>query len=338
MSISKSIVKLENKVEQLEESLNKLQSKTKDMINDIGFTVYTKNLLNLNIIDNYKFHLRTLDNPNKNSQFYQVKIRFLNYSEQDITFNLFADNLQIANDTQAYNKGINEAVIYGTYSNLISDKIVIELQVKPRANKQLTILNTTMTVWGNSQTNDLEYSASETESKYFISYISNNRLYYKYYNKSQNANDLDFTFYEEAISHSTCTLNENIYLFRVDLDGNLFFSNIDSFNENFICSDVSNISCCANADTIIFCYISQNKCYYGEIKNNVVISNNTLTTPFGLYKACYIYFNSTNSKFYIVVTNNKNNNYLLESISTANSSSENISANITLTIDEIGDT
>lgn len=332
-SITRSILQLKNKVERLEETVQKLQSKTKDMITGIGFTVYTKNLLNKNITDNYKFRLKTLENTNHNTQFFQVKIKFLNYFEQNISFNLFIDNLQIASDTQTYKKGINETVVFGNYTNLVDNKIVIELQVKPRAKKQLTILNTTLTVWGESGTQDADYSAAETQTKYFLSYISDERLYYKFFEKNTDANELDFNFYEESISHSTCAFDDTIYLFRVDPDGNLFFSTADDFNEKFICGDVSKVSCCGNSQKIIFCYIKNGECYYGEIKNNIVISNNKLTTPFGTYKNCCVTFNSYNNKCYIVITKTNNSNYLLESIQETKSLSENISASVNLQIE-----
>lgn len=333
MSIERTIYQLKSKLEHLEENVEKLQSRAKDMITNIGFSVYTKNLLNLNIINPYKFRLRTLENNAKNAQFFQIKIRFLNYHEQDISFNLFADKLQIASDTKSYAKGINECIVFGTYTNLISEKIVIELQVKPRANKQLTILNTTLTVWGDSQETDTEYSATETSTKYFLSYISNQRLYYKFFDKTKNANDFDFNFFEEALSHSSATLSNEVYLFRVDPDGNLFYCTMDDFNEKFICSNVSKVSCCGTNDKLVFCYITKGECRYGEIKNNIVISNNKLTTPFGLYTECYVYFNQTSNKCYIVITKSNNTNYLIESVANANSSSENIAASISLDIE-----
>lgn len=332
-SISKTLLQLETKIERLEEQVQKLQSKTKDMITSIGFTVYTKNLLNLNIIKSYKFRLKTLENKNKSSQFFQVKIKFLNNFTQNITFNLFADNIQIASDTQNYSSGINEAIIYGTYSNLVSDKIVLELQIQPNANKQVTIFNTTLTIWGDIQNSNNEYSASESNDKYFLSYLSNNRLYYKIFKKNEDVNNVDFDFFEEAISHSSCCLNNNIYLFRVDLDGNLFFSNTSNFNEIFICNNVSKISCCATENKIIFVYIKNNTCFYGEINNDIVISNNKLNSPYGLYKDCYIYFNKFNNKCYIIITGINNTNYLLESINETNCSSENVKASINLNIE-----
>lgn len=333
MFIEDSVIKLQKKVLSLEEKVKKLESRAKDMIEEVGFKVYTRNFLNFQVLANKYIRIRTIDNKAKNSLFFQIKVKFFNFSEQTISFKLFADNIQIGADTLKYKSGENEVILFGTYQNTISDKIVIDISVKPKSNKQVTITNTTMTIWGDSQNSTEEYDAVETSTKYFLSYISNNRLYVKYFDKTKAVEDFDFEFIEESISHSVCKNNDTIYLLRVDPDGNLFFGTYPELQEQFISNNVSKVSCCYCINLIIYSYITNGVCHYGEIKDNVVISNKILTTQLGKFSDCYLYYNSFNNKIYLILSKADGNNYLLENITENFSSSENIASEIKLIIE-----
>ena len=332
MIIVDSVKKLLSKVESLEKKVEKLESRQKDLTEGIGFNVYAKNFLNYQVISNKSFRIRTINNDNKNSMFFQLKIRFYNFSEQNIQFTLFADKIQIGSEIQSYKSGYFESIVFGTYQNITNDKIVLDLSVSPKGSKQVTVTNTTLTVWGDSDGHQDEYSALETNSKYLLSYISNGRLYYKIFNKTQNVEDCEFEFYNESISHSVCSNNEDVFLFRVDPDGNLFFSEFLDSSEVFISDNVSKVTCCFFNNYIIFCYISNGDCFYGEIQNSIVISNKNITSPIGKFKECYLYSNNINNHCYLIITKTDNSNYLLENINNSFSSSENICAEISLNI------
>lgn len=331
MGIELTLRQLQRKITSLENKVSKLQSKSKDMIEGVGFRVYTKNYLNFQTVSNKSFTIKTLKNP-KNALFMQIKVKFYNFNSQNILFRLFADNVQIASEEQNFQTGIHEIIIYGTYQNLISDKIKLELHVNPRAKKQVLVSNTTLTIWGDSSEQSEEYDAVETQDKFVLSYISNDRLYFKEFDKQTSSEEVDFQFYEEAISHSICTDGTSVFLFRVDPNGNLFYCNTNDFNEKFITNDVNKISSCYGNESIIYCYISNGECYYGEIKNDVVISNKKITSILGNFIGCYLYFNNKNNKCYLVLTKKDNSNYLLETLATNFSSSENINAEINLKI------
>lgn len=336
MGIELTLRQLQRKITSLENKVSKLQSKSKDMIEGVGFRVYTKNYLNFQTVSNKSFTIKTIENP-KNALFFQIKVKFYNFSGQNILFRLFADKIQIADEEQNFSVGVHEIIIYGTYQNLISEKITLELFVNPRAKKQVLVSNTTLTVWGDTSVQSEEYDALETDEKYLLSYITNDRLYLKEFDKTNSSEETDFDFYEEAISHSISTDKTNIYLFRVDPNGNLFYCNTNDFNEKFITDNVNKISSCFYDETIIFSYINNGECYYGEIKNNNVISNKKITTILGTFVDCYLYFNNLNNKCYLVLTKKDNSNYLLENIVAKSSSSENINAEINLEIETIGE-
>lgn len=331
MGIELTLRQLQRKITSLENKVGKLQSKSKDMIEGVSFKVYTKNYLNFKTISNKSFRIKTLENP-KNAIFVQIKVKFYNFATQNIKFTLFADNIQISSEEENFGTGVHEIIIYGTYQNAISDKISLDLYVNPKSKKQVLVSNTTLTIWGDTSTSSEEYDATENQENYIISYISNNRLYYKKFSKTTNSEDVDFTFYEEAISHSICSDTLNTFLFRVDPDKNLFYCKMDDFIEKFITDNVDKISCCYFDNTIIYCYIKNGDCYYGEIKNDTVISNKKIDTIFGKFIDCYLYFNNKINKCYMVLTKQDNSNYLLENITIDFDSSENISSEINLEI------
>lgn len=329
---SDKVQKLEKKINSLEEKISRLENKTINSLNEFGFNVYNKNLLNKNIISGKTFRIKNIENNKSHALFFQLKIKFLNYNSQDIQFKLLADKILIGSETVNRDSGIGEMIVYGTYQNTISDTIKIDLFVNPKSNKQVTILDTTLTVWGDKESFSEEYNAAETSTHYFLSYISNNRLYYKYFLKTSNFEENDFVFFEEATAHSVCVFNDEIIIFRVDPDGNLFYSKFGEFNEIFIENNVSKISCCNDNNSIIYSYISNENCFYGEIINGNIVSNNQITVPFGKFTNCYNYYNKYNSKCYLIITKKDGSNYLLEDIKSQASSTENVSTQIGLEI------
>ena len=325
MAIQNNLERLKLKIDEIEEKLNNLYSK-KETEEYNGISVFKNKLLNLKVSSTKTITIKTLHNELKNQIFFQLKINFYNFSQQEIKFSLHADKIQIGQETKNFTNGLNEIIIFGTYQNQISDKIKIELSITPKDKKQVTIIETILTTWGVSKFDKEEYNALETDDSYFLSYISNNRLYYKIFNKTSEVESHDFIFLTESISHCACCIGNQIFIFRVDLNGNLFFGDLSSIHEIFIANNVSQVSCCYSNESIIFAYISNGDVYYGEIKNNLVISNNQLKSPYGKYMSSYLFFNNINKKTYMVLTKKDNSNYLLEDIAIANSSSENINA------------
>jgi len=78
--------------------------------------------------------------------------------------------------------------------------------------------------------------------------------------------------------------------------------------------------------------IKNKKCYVGEIKNDTIISCNSIKQISGEHEKCYLYFNNYNGKIYFVLTKKDGANYLFENISKNFSSGENLKASIGLNI------
>lgn len=330
--INDSIKKLQSQIDKLESKIERFEKSSIDKINTLGFSVWTKNLLNFKVSDRRKFHIATIDNNQKNNLFFQIKTSFYNYSEQMVQFDLYCDNIKIGSEIQTFDNNLCEITVCGTFQNFVSDKIEVYLVANPKNKKRISIITSTLTIWGISQTQTEEYNATQTLDKYFLSYISNNHLYYKIFDKNIEDTEFDFEFKGDYISHSICSNNNNLYLMKIDLDGNLFFEDIQANQEIFITSNTRKVSSCYYQDSIYFAYISNNDCYYGEIKNNVVISNKKLTSLFGKFNSCYLYSNPFINKCYLILNKLDGSNYLLENIPEIFKSDENIIANINLSI------
>ena len=122
-------------------------------------------------MDKKKFRIKTIENNESSSLYFQLKICFFNYLAQDICFKMYADKIQIASNTNSYTNGKYETIISGTFQNFLSNKVKIDLQIIPKSEKQLTVIGTTLTVWGLTPKISEEYNAVETSTKYYLSYI-----------------------------------------------------------------------------------------------------------------------------------------------------------------------
>ena len=232
--INNSIKNLQHQISELENRLSKFEKKTENIITSSNLSTWQNNLLNINIVNRKSIPIKTLDNTKNNNLYFQLTIKFFNYSNQDIKFDLLCNNIQIGTAQENFQNGLFEITVVGTYQDAISNSINVSASINPKENKQVTIFSTKLTLWGISQSEQYEYDAVLTSNHCVLTYISNGRLYYKKFIKELDANDFDFLYLNNSISHSLSTNNEDIFLFRVDPDGNLFFSEFLDNNEIFI--------------------------------------------------------------------------------------------------------
>ena len=332
-----TIKSLKDNILNLEDRLAKLENKAQEINKELGFKVFTNDILNLQVLKKRPLTLASVDGTSNNQLFFQAKVVFFNTSNQEIKFSLIADNITISSDTGNYENGKFEVNLSGMFNRFTENKVKIVLSIIPKSNKLVTICGTSLTLWGDkNQSNDDEFDAVETSDKYFLSYTSNERIYLKKFNKTQDAEEVEFEYLSKGKSISFCydNINSVVYIFYVDLNNNLFLHNLNTKEEIYILSNVNKVSAYFLGGKILFCYISNGDCFFGEISNKIVISNKKLITPNSKYKDCYLHFNNHNSKCYLIITNQNNENYMLESISDSFCSSENICASISLNITE----
>ena len=108
--------------------------------------------------------------------------------------------------------------------------------------------------------------------------------------------------------------DDDVETFKVDSDGNLFYSNFELNNEIFIDSNVSHVSSAYGNNKLIFCAIKNGKCYVYEIDNENISSPEVLKNINILASKTCLKFNAFNKKFYIIVSDENENNFISESI------------------------
>lgn len=327
---------LVNKTIELEERINKINKSIINNENNNYFSLFNNNNIYKSIITQKTISLAKFNNS-KQQMFYQVCLNFSISSKQKIEFYLIANNNRIGHVLTHFEVGNNSVNLSGIYQDVTSENIEIKILVNPKEDKLVILNSSNLTVWGNrTVSQDNEFNAIETEDEYILTFQSNNKLYFKNFKKENIdlQNDIEFNYLLPAISHSIC-YSENdkkTYLFRVDNFNNLFLSNFGEFNEIFIANNVTNCSLISYNDSLIFSFIKNKKCYVGEIKNDTIVSCNSIKQISGEHKKCYLYFNNYNGKIYFILTKKDGANYLFENISKNFSSGENLKASIGLNI------
>lgn len=317
-----------SKTNQIEESLNLLEANQE---NSQSYTTsFTKNLLNYSIIGSKKLLLANFDIDKNATLTLQCQIDLNLLSSQNIAFALYINNFCVFLTKKILNSGYNQISLIKNFTSQKSENISVYLEIKTLNNKVITLLTETLLVHGlNSNFDKVEYNAIELSQGFLISFLNNNNLYLKYSDKENLTLSLDdFTYHATAKSHCITYMQEanKVYLFRVDEDGRLFYSNLANDNEIFITHNVKNVYAAASQNKIFVCFIKDFSCYYFDIENNIVSNIFKLDFINSPLSACYAYFNNLNNKFYVIVTDKYNSNYIVESVDEHLTNGENIKA------------
>jgi len=258
-------------------------------------------------------------------------------SKQSITCKLKVGEITAAKTTQDFDIGNQSVTLAGDFNSLSNDFLDICLEIISEDNKLVYLQNTTLIVFGalNQDTNTHSYQATKTESNIILSYIKNNSLYYKLADISVGDYESDdFVFHSHTISYSYAYLDgeKKIYLFRVDTNKNLLFSEFFNSQEQFIIDQVSHVSACANQDSIVVSYIKNNSCYVFSIKNGVMSNHQRFNKLKRSFTKCFIYFNNYINHIFLMLTDNNSSNYLIETLNEFDEKHENIKAKYKLNI------
>lgn len=327
-----SLKDLINKTEELEKRLNKYEKQSTIYEGENLFSSYSNNNLFTNVTTRKTINLTETKNS-KNQIYFQLQINFSTTSNQDIEFSILVNNIKIITTSQNFNIGSNNIILNGIHQDTVNEKLKIGILVNPK-NDNLTVINSTnLLMWGNSINQSLnEYNCIETENDFYLSYLSNNRLYLKIIPKNniESQDDINFNCISTGISHSLTydKISNVVYLFRVDSQGNLFYSNLNLQNEIFIHNNVQQISSCHANNKMIFAFISNKKCYIGEIINNSVFINQ-LNLIKGNFISTFLYYKD---KCYLIITKEDLSNYLLNESNYSFSNRDQLTANISLNI------
>ena len=325
-----------NKTNSLEESFNNLSSNKIENVVNNNFICFSKGHIDFSFLNSNKFLIAKFETKQNSALYFQNQIELNIPVSQNIKISLIANNIAIYRSTRKLQSGFNQLTIMKSYTPLKSEEVELYLEIIAEDNSLITIISDTLLVWGLSNiTSNIEYQAIETNNNFLLSYINNNSIFYKYTNKETiSLNSEDFTYYSSAISYSFCYFEpiDKVYLFRVDLDGNLFYCNFNNNYEHFLDSDVSFVSCISNNKLILVSYIKNNSCYTIEINSSFNISSpNKINCDIPFIKT-YSYFNKYNKKFYLILTDSKNSNYIVENMDVLNVNHFNINATYSIEV------
>lgn len=327
--------KIKNKTYELEQNIEQLNLQIKS---NNTISVIQKDFLNFSILESKEFTLCTVTANYQTNIILNLKLNiYLPYS-QNITYSLIINNNQILKEEKEFSAGQNIVEIVQPYFSIISQELTIKIKISPKFNKQILLQSAYLTIYGASKNEeDTEYRFCETNTQYLISLTKDNNLYYYICPKSNISLTLsDFKFYTTCISHCFSSDSENIYLFRVDKNNNLFYSNFLNSEEIFISSDVNYVSAIYGKNRILVAFICKNQCCFCEIYNNVLSNIKNIQSIINCKKT-FCSYDSSNDKFYILITTTNQDNYLIESISETSLGYETLTYNNSFSITTSGD-
>lgn len=308
-----------NKTNDLETKINNI-SDSKN-INNItnNFICFSKGLINLSFLNSNKLLIAKFETIKGNHLYLQNQIELNIPVSQNIKISLLVNDIAIYRSTRKLQTGYNQLTIMKNYLPLTSEPVSVYLEVLAEDNSLITIISDTLFVWGLSNiSKKTSYYAVEIEDDFLLAYLDNNTIYYKITQKSEiSLNSEDFNYYSNAKSFAITYFKttKQLFFFRVDIDGNLFFTDFYKNHETFIDSNISHVSCTCNNNLILVSVVKNGKCYTFELDKLFTPSNQILVDCHNIYiEKSYLHFNEFNNKFYLIVTDKNSSNYLLETI------------------------
>ncbi len=325
---------IKNKTLELEESLEKIHKEAVKTYKH--FKNINKNFINYSIINFTEIELYSLRLIKNSNIYFSLNTEIYLPSTQNIEASLLVNNICISKVTISLNNGNNVINLNKDFVPLSNSNYIIKLSIKSLDDKQIELKSANLFIYGiNEDTPNTKYQVLELNNKLLLSYLDNEELYYYLANKNISYyNALEFNYFSNAKDYSFVfnKKSNEILLFKIDNDNNLTQSKISLFNYTHIDSNVSSVSAVWGDNKILLAYTKNLKCYYLIIENNSIGSVNELIHLDNI-KNIKTYYNEINNKFYIVLTNLNNQNYLIESLDKVSSNSENIYVEFDYTIE-----
>ena len=326
------ITELTNKTNEIEKIIQNFTEKQKTEETVTNCLNFSRNFSNLEIILPKKILIAKLEpSPNQNILL-QCQIDLTLSSDESVEISLIAGNFVIYKTYKILKAGSSQISLMQNYKSLVDGISYIYVEIKPVTQKSVVLNHVALFVWGNlNSQNRVEYQAVDVGNGYLLSMLDNNCVYALISNRGKGEyNLIDFNFVDNSISYAFVydSQNDATYFFRVDLNGNLFYSNYDDRNEIFLANGVS----CVSADIstggkFLVTYIKNKECYYFEIDENFVCSiHRKLYVGSVILNKVLCYFNSYRNKFILLLTNENNGNFMIEQIDEKFLDSETVTA------------
>ncbi len=330
----KNIIK---KTEELEGDISNLIQNT-EQIKQKPTSTFKKKFLNHPINSSQKIKLLNLKHEKNVNLALQLSTKIKISASQNISTSLYIDDELISKTTKIYAVGEHEILINKEFSPLVTKTSNVYMLIESLDGKFIYLIDTTLNIWGIATSNNNQsYNCINTGEKFLISHTNNGELYYKIIDKlSLTLNENDFKYYRKSKQSCFVTINEKIYLFYIDANNNLNFSQFFNKNSEILCKNVDFVSAVAFNDKILVAYISNYQCYTFELYNNIKSQPNIVLCVNKKLKQTHLHYNKFTNKVYLILTDILNQNFLLESVSDIFSTSEQLKCSYQININTYG--
>ena len=243
-----------------------------------------------------------------------------------ILVEMLLDNVAILAEERILAVGQNEIILMKTHNNVAKTNADISIRIKMvTKNYACEVTNNVLVAWGSvedlSTLGNIQMGSIEYDKGLLVSYCENNRIYAaKTAVEEKSLTAAEFNFVASGISHCFAKDKQGcLYLFRVDDNGNLFFSKFGPIlNEQKIDDGVSVVyarKCIdSHSEDILVCYIKNGEPMFRCITNGVFGSATKFEVPSGRYIDIEIADSENADRMFVIFTHSNLSNYILYSV------------------------
>ncbi len=332
---------LKRQTENLEQEIELLKLNNKKEEKSTNCVCINKNFSNLEVILPKKILLGYLNFSQTSSLYFQGQINIFLTQSESVEISLIVNNISIQKLEKNLVLGNNQINIFCNFTPILTENAVVFIKITPKNKNSIYIQEVSFFIWGMFETqNESTYQALELNNNYLISFLSSNNIYYKIIPKEENEfcfNEFENLDIGYGFSFAYSKESNQIFLFRINLNGDLFYSKLNE-TEEYLISKISYVSAISlNNILYVFC-ISDGKCLYFEIDElgNMSLTK-TINTYFNKLVRVNAFYNDYNNKIYVNISDSKNSNYLMEQTIETTNVASNISASYSLTINTYED-
>lgn len=335
------VSKLSDKIEELETQLDLIKNSASTEELSSTTVCINRNFSNLEIILPKKILLTKISLTGNSNLFFQGEVTLNLPTEEETEISLLAGNTIINKQTKLLQTGSNKISIFCNFSPILPDNMSIYLKITPKNQKVIYLQDVSIFIWGILKEEATQkYQALELSDKYLLSFSSAGSLYYKLASKEVNEYSLeDFEILDSVLSFSFAVNEESneIFLFKIIDNGDLFFNKLNE-KENYILSGVDDVSAVFSQGVFYVFYVKDKKAYSFEMNTSGIISEHKqIELNSSAIKTIYSYFNKTNNKVYVCISDANNSNYLLSQIIENKKVSEHLNVSYKILISTYGE-
>lgn len=285
--------------------------------------------LNYSCLEKESFKIAHIKIAKDNHLLIECSIEIFCASEQDVEICLMIGDVMIQKINKKLGIGMNNVSISQEYLSFVDQDADICVDINPTEEKEIVLQGCNLKIWGiDSVVKKEKYDVVDCGENLFIGILDDEKIYYKIITKQAaklNKIDLDFFAKAKSFCLGYFKKNEKVFLFRVDLDGNLFIDNLLEGDSLFVDSEVIDVSCAASDEKIVAAYIKNGLCKSIEIETDNLVNISDIDYNY-INNECAVFYNNYSDKFFIVLKNLHGENIMLEMVKETFAGGENLGA------------